>query len=80
MTSLQILLALTTLYNYHIHHMDVITAFLNGILREKIYITQLDGYIKQGIEHQVWQLLKSLYSLKQAPRVWYKLFGNSLLS
>ncbi len=69
MTSLRLLLALATMYNYHIHQMDVITAFLNGVLREEIYISQLEGYIKPDTAHQVCRLLKSLYGLKQAPRV-----------
>jgi len=45
MTSLRIILVLATLYNYHIHQMDVITTFLHGILREEIYISQPEGYI-----------------------------------
>lgn len=80
MTSLRLLLALATLYDYHIHQMDVVTAFLNGTLREDIYISQPDGYIQPGKEHQVCKLLKSLYGLKQAPRIWYELFDNFLLS
>jgi len=38
MTSLCLLLALAILYDYHIHQMDVIMAFLNGVLKEEIYI------------------------------------------
>ena len=79
MTSLRLLLALATIYNYYIHHMDVITAFLNGTF-EEIYITQPKGYIKPGTAHQVCCLLKSLYGLKQASRVWYKTFDTFLLS
>jgi len=59
--------------------MDVITTFLNGILREEIYITQPKGYIKPGTTHQVHRLLKSLYGLKQTPHVWYKTFDTFLL-
>jgi hypothetical protein len=66
MTILRLLLPLTTIYNYHIHQMDVITAFLNGTLHEEIYITQPEGYIEPGTAHQVCRLLKSLYGLKQA--------------
>ena len=60
--------------------MDVITAFLNGTLHEEIYITQPEGYIKPGTAHQVCRLLKSLYGLKQASRVWYETFDTFLLS
>lgn len=60
--------------------MDVITAFLHGILREEIYISQPEGYIQSGSEHLVCKLLKSLYGLKQASRVWYETFDTFLLS
>lgn len=69
MTSLRFLLALATIYDYHIHQMDVITAFLHGVLREEIFISQPEAYIKPGNESKVCRLLKSLYGLKQAPRI-----------
>jgi len=53
MISLRLLLALTTLYNYHIHQMDVITTFLYRVLHEEIFISQLEGYIKLGTESKV---------------------------
>lgn len=80
MTFLRILLAFATLYDYHIHHMDVTTPFFNGIIREIIYITQPEGYVQPGTENKVCRLLKSFYGLKQAPKVWYELFDNFLLS
>jgi hypothetical protein len=73
MTSLRLLLALATIHNYHIHQMDVTTAFLNGTLHEEIYISQLEGFITPANAHKVCHLLKSLYGLKQAPRIWYEL-------
>jgi hypothetical protein len=51
--------------------MDVVTAVLNGDLQESIYMTQPEGYVKQGEENLVWKLRKALYGLKQAPRAWY---------
>ena len=48
--------------------MDVITAFLNGTLKEEVYMELLEGYEKAG---QIVQLLRSLYGLKQSPRRWY---------
>lgn len=41
MTSLRLILALATIYDYYIHQMDVITAFLHGVLREEIYFHNL---------------------------------------
>jgi hypothetical protein len=48
--------------------MDVKTAFLNGELKEKIYMDQPDGFIANGQDGKVCKLLKSLYGLKQAPK------------
>nr|GEV05120.1 hypothetical protein [Tanacetum cinerariifolium] len=47
--------------------MDVKMAFLNGILREEVYVSQLDGFVdKENLNH-VYKLKKALYGLKQAP-------------
>lgn len=44
-TLLRLILSLATLYDYHIHQMDIIIAFLNTKLQEELYILQLEGYI-----------------------------------
>ena len=60
--------ALASIYDMHVHQMDVKTAFLNGDLDEEIYMVQPPGYIEPGLEHKVCRLRKSLYGLKQAPK------------
>ena len=58
---------------------DVITAFLNSILKEIIYVKQPTGYVKGSkTDNLVCLLLKVLYSLKQAPRAWYYIIRNYL--
>ncbi|GJT49847.1 retrovirus-related pol polyprotein from transposon TNT 1-94 [Tanacetum coccineum] len=58
----------------------VMTAFLNGILREEVYISQQDGFMDQDNLNHVYKLKKALYGLKQAPRAWYNLLSKFLLS
>ncbi len=66
--SIPCILALMTIKDMKIHQMDVKIAFLNGDLEEEIYIEQPQGFT-QGGEHLVCKLHKSLYALKQFPRV-----------
>uniref|UniRef100_A0A251RQU6 Putative ribonuclease H-like domain, Reverse transcriptase, RNA-dependent DNA polymerase n=1 Tax=Helianthus annuus TaxID=4232 RepID=A0A251RQU6_HELAN len=67
----RLVLALAAQYEWHLHQMDVKTAFLNGKLEEQVYIEQPEGYIKKGEEKKVCFLKRALYGLKQAPRAWY---------
>ncbi|GJU46055.1 retrovirus-related pol polyprotein from transposon TNT 1-94 [Tanacetum coccineum] len=60
--------------------MDVKTAFLNGILREEVYVSQPDGFVDQDNLNHVYKLKKALYGLKQAPCAWYDLLSKFLLS
>jgi len=39
-----------------VHQIDVVTAFLNGVLDEEIYMVQPPGYIKDDKEHLVCKL------------------------
>ncbi|GJU10113.1 retrovirus-related pol polyprotein from transposon TNT 1-94 [Tanacetum coccineum] len=66
--------------NMVVYQMDVKTAFLNGILREEVYVSQSKGVVDQDNLNHVYKLKKALYGLKQAPRAWYDLFSKFLLS
>ena len=50
--------------------MDVKTTFLNGIMQDKVYVEQPQGFEIHGRESHVCRLKKALYGLKQAPRAW----------
>ncbi|CAL8994678.1 unnamed protein product, partial [Prunus brigantina] len=56
---------------WSLYQLDVKSAFLNGILKEEVYVEQPQGYVQESKETKVYRLNKALYGLKQAPRAWY---------
>ncbi|GKB27777.1 retrovirus-related pol polyprotein from transposon TNT 1-94 [Tanacetum coccineum] len=66
--------------NIMIFQMDVKTTFLNGKLKEEVYVSQLEGFVDQDNPSHVYKLKKSLYGLKQAPRAWYDMLSSFLIS
>ena len=60
------LLAHAALQDWEIEAMDVKLAYLHRVLKEEIYMEQLEGFIAQGDEDKVCRLVHSLYRLKQA--------------
>ncbi|KAE8671264.1 Detected protein of unknown function [Hibiscus syriacus] len=59
--------------------LDVKTTFLHGNLEEEIYMLQPEGFEEKEKKNLVCKLNKSLYSLKQAPRCWYKRFDSFII-
>ncbi|GKB31274.1 retrovirus-related pol polyprotein from transposon TNT 1-94 [Tanacetum coccineum] len=66
--------------NMTIYQMDVKTAFLNGKLKEEVYVSQPEGFVDQDNPSHVYKLKKALYGLKQAPRAWYDMLSSFLIS
>ncbi|CAM8907582.1 unnamed protein product [Rhodiola kirilowii] len=60
--------------------MDVKTTFLNGVLKEEVYVSQTPGFEDRDYPNHVYALDKALYGLKQAPRAWYERLSLFLLS
>ncbi|GKD11325.1 retrovirus-related pol polyprotein from transposon TNT 1-94 [Tanacetum coccineum] len=55
---------------FPIYQMDVKIAFLNGPLKEEVYVNQPDGFIDPHHPDKFYRLKKALYGLKKAPRAW----------
>ncbi|GJZ67538.1 retrovirus-related pol polyprotein from transposon TNT 1-94 [Tanacetum coccineum] len=66
--------------SFPISQMDVKTAFLNGLLKEEVYVSQPDGFVDLDHPEKVYRLRKALYGLKQAPRAWYDELSTFLMS
>ncbi|GJW66500.1 retrovirus-related pol polyprotein from transposon TNT 1-94 [Tanacetum coccineum] len=58
--------------------MDVKSAFLNGKLKEEVYVKQPPGFERSVFLNHVCKLDKALYGLKQAPRAWYETLSTFL--
>ncbi|KAJ9542267.1 hypothetical protein OSB04_028773 [Centaurea solstitialis] len=77
---IRIFLAYAAHRGFKVYQMDVKSAFLNGKLKEKVYVKQPPGFHSEKYPNHVYFLDKALYGLKQAPRAWYDKLSNFLLS
>ncbi|GJY92402.1 retrovirus-related pol polyprotein from transposon TNT 1-94 [Tanacetum coccineum] len=66
--------------SFPIYQMDMKMSFLNGPLKEEVYVAQLDGFVDPDHPEKVYRLRKALYGLKQAPKAWYDELSNFLMS
>nr|GEZ78336.1 retrovirus-related Pol polyprotein from transposon TNT 1-94 [Tanacetum cinerariifolium] len=78
--AVQIFVAYVAHKSFPIYQMDVKMAFLNGPLKEEVYVAQPDGFVDPDHPEKVYRLRKSLYGLKQAPRAWYDELSKFLKS
>ena len=60
--------------------MDVKSTFLNGYIKELVYVEKPPSFEDEKKPNHVYELRKVLYGLKQAPRAWYERLRNFLLS
>nr|GEW52246.1 ribonuclease H-like domain-containing protein [Tanacetum cinerariifolium] len=65
---IRLFLAYAAHKDFTVFQMDVKTAFLNGILKEEVYVGQPPGFVSKQYPNHVYALDKALYGLKQAPR------------
>ncbi|GJW75598.1 retrovirus-related pol polyprotein from transposon TNT 1-94 [Tanacetum coccineum] len=78
--AIRIFIANAASKNMTVYQMDVKIAFLNGELKEEVYVHQPEGFVNPERPHHVYRLKKALYGLKQAPRAWYDTLSKFLLA
>lgn len=71
-STLKLLFALSVQLNFDVTHLDVKTAFLNGYLKEDIYMVQPDINCDPSSKNKIVKLKKAIYGLKQSSRCWYE--------
>jgi len=78
--SIRVLFALACHFKFKLYQMDVKSTFLNGFLKEEVYVAQPKGFIGPHFLDHMLYLKKALYGLKQAPRTWYDYLTEYLVS
>jgi hypothetical protein len=78
-TSVRIIMSIIAKFDLELHQLDVKTVFLNGELKEDIYMVQPEGFHVNGHEEKVYKLKRSLYELKQFSRQWYLKFYKAIM-
>jgi hypothetical protein len=79
LTSIRFLLSIVVAFDFEVEKMDVKITFLHGDLEEEIYMKQPEGFDVEGKKELVCKLKKSMYGLKQSPRMWYQKFDTYML-
>ncbi|KAK8926656.1 hypothetical protein KSP39_PZI018977 [Platanthera zijinensis] len=77
--AIRLFLAYASHKGFTVYQMDVKSAFLNGNLKEEVYVAQPPGFVNPTFPNHVYFLNKALYFLKQAPRAWYETLSSFLL-
>ncbi|GKC03473.1 retrovirus-related pol polyprotein from transposon TNT 1-94 [Tanacetum coccineum] len=79
MEAIRISLKFATYMNFIVFQMDVKSTFLNGKLKEEVYVKQQPSFESSEFPDNVLKLEKALYGLKQAPRAWYETLSTFLI-
>ena len=77
--AIHILVAFAIHMEIKLYQMNVKNAFLNGYLKEEVYVMQPPGFENNEFLNYIFKLDKALYGLKQALRAWYERLSNFLL-
>jgi hypothetical protein len=75
--ALRTILAISALEDLELESVDISSAFLNGEIDAEVYMRQAEGFVEID-STWVWKLVKSIYGLKQASRIWHKKLDDTL--
>jgi hypothetical protein len=78
--SIRILLAYATYHGFKLYQTDLKSAFLNGPIKEEVYVEQPPAFEDSEYPNHVYNLSNTLYGLKQAPRAWYECLRDFLIT
>lgn len=78
MATVKTLTALSNKQKWPFFHLDVCSAFLNGVIKDEIYITLPNNF--DVPKNKYCKLQKALYGLKNAPKCWYERLNDFLLN
>nr|GEV27259.1 hypothetical protein [Tanacetum cinerariifolium] len=68
--AIKIILAFASFMRFIVYQMDVKSAFLYGIIKEEVYVSQPISFIDPQFTNMVYKVEKALYGLHQAPRAY----------
>nr|GEU70148.1 retrovirus-related Pol polyprotein from transposon TNT 1-94 [Tanacetum cinerariifolium] len=77
--AIRLFLAYAAHKDFTVFQIDVKTSFLNGIIKEEVYVGQPLGFVSKQYPDHIYALDKALYGLKQAPRAWYDVLSQFLI-
>ncbi|UYV73755.1 hypothetical protein LAZ67_11000746 [Cordylochernes scorpioides] len=77
-STIRVFLALAVEYNLIVHQMDVQSAYLNGEIKEEVYMAQPENFVSRKYPEKVCRLKKAIYGLKQAGIVWHEKLDTEL--
>jgi hypothetical protein len=79
LASIYLLLAYATYHDFKLYQIDIKNAFLNGPIKEEVYVEQPPNFRSEGYPNHVYKLHKVFYGFKEAPREWYECLSDLLI-
>lgn len=76
MGTIRVLFSVAAKKEWPLHQFDVTNAFLHGEVTKPVYMEAPPGFSGEFKEGEVCKLKKTLYGLKQSPRIWFGRFTD----